>query len=330
MFNLSDIYTDFQLAIASLKKTPKINTISDVHKGPINQKIYSWMALNELIQYLKQQKPDPFDDEADRLELFSIRFVVDRNMRVWFSREGTCSSGVPAHSDMVGDEQVYAAGNLVFSKDYTTIVEITNKSGHYEPQFGTLVFFLSILFALEENPNFPVRIAEEIKLVKYKKQTDFNPVPVSELSVLKADLYHLIPADFKVITTGEYPFIKLRRCDGVQVIEPNQFEVSAEDANENDTSSTGSMHSMDSVDSLDLGSRNKNIKRKEDASALLNRGLFCDTPKKIKREGAPVSTPPSASTTSLLSDFIGGVLTPIKNSQREPDTQSSTVRNGFS
>ena len=224
MINLTDIRTSFHASIATFETTRKVPIFSAIPKSVMNQKIYSWMALNHLIQVLKQEIPDSFDEEDDLLERFTIRFVVDKNMRIWFAREGTCSSAVPAHSDMIADEDVYTAGNLVFSKDYTTIIEITNKSGHYEPSFGSLVFFLSLLLGLERNPDFPVRIAEEMKLVTYQKQTDFKPVAISECSLSKADLSLSIPFDPRIETTGEYPFIKVRKRQGVYFLRPDLSE----------------------------------------------------------------------------------------------------------
>ena len=246
MINLTDIRNNFNKSIATFETFSKVRILSVSSKGYINQKIYSWMALNDLIQVLKQQRPDSFDDENDRLEHFTIRFVVDTNMRIWFAREGICDSSIPAHSDMVADENVYTAGNLVFSKDYTTIIEITNKSGHYLPPFGSLVIFISLLLRLENNPGFPARIAEQIKLVNYQKQTCFAPVAISEGTVSKSDLSSSIPFDDRIETTGEYPFIKQLKPEGVCFLGLDSSEDSLRFTSEKDISFRNSTSLIDS------------------------------------------------------------------------------------
>lgn len=253
MINITDIRTSFYASIVTFETTCKVPIFSASSISHFNQKIYSWMALNDLIQVLKQEIPDSFDEENDLLERFTIRFVVDKNMRIWFAREGECTSSIPAHSDMIADENVYTAGNFVFSKDYTTIIEITNKSGHYLPPFGSLVFFVSLLLGLENNPDFPVRIAEEIQLVSYQKQTDFNPVAISRCTLSRKQLFPCIPIDNRIKTTGDYPFIKLRKRDGVYFMGADSSITCSASNDENDISLTDSTGSINSGSMYGLG-----------------------------------------------------------------------------
>lgn len=257
MINLPDIRTNFDKSIATFETFSKVPILSASSKGCINQKIYSWMALKDLIQVLNRVSPDSYDKAADRLERFTIRFVVDANMRIWFAREGTCSASIPAHSDMVADENVYTAGNLVFSETHEDIIEITNKSGHYLPPFGSLVIFLSLFLDLEKNPDFRVKIADNIKLVNYQKQTDFAPVAISEATVSKSELVLSIPFDDRIKPTGEYLFIKLRKSEEVCFLGLDSYEDSLMYTTEKDTSFTNLTSSVDSVfiDSLGFSER---------------------------------------------------------------------------
>lgn len=198
--------------IAPIKIAPNIAKHSS-----FKQYIYSWMALEELIKVMKRQPRDDFDLENDRLERFSVRFVVDTNYNSWFALEGELSTVTPVHSQMVNEAHVVTAGNIVFSEDYKTIIEITNKSGHYLPEFKTLVFFIQMLFALETDPRFSIKIAPEIKLVSYARQSSFIPDPISHIILEKEELRSLLPEDIAP-PLRPYPFAKLRRTEAEQLV----------------------------------------------------------------------------------------------------------------
>jgi hypothetical protein len=248
MINLSDVRTDFQTALARFERINPVKINAPTQKNYIKQYIYSWMALHDLIELLKKQSKDTYDPDADRLERFSVRFVVDRNFHCWFAREGDGTGCIPAHSDMVDNQSVFTAGNLVFSEDYTTIIEITNKSGHYEPRFGTLVFFLALLFSLESNPNFSLKIAPDITLVNYEKVTSFQPEAIAMCCLQKTALQEMIPADVRLQPSDQaYDFIRVRTEDRVTVVEPKPELIS--DGTVSDTDSMGSTDSIGSTDS---------------------------------------------------------------------------------
>ncbi len=218
MINSSEMSVDFHAAalergqISPIKIDPSISKIYS-----FKQYIYSWMALDELIKELKKQPRDTFDPENDRLERLSIRFVVDKMGNPWFALEGEESGSTPVHSQMVNEDVVLTAGNLVFSEDYETIIEITNKSGHYLPEFKTMVFFTQILFALEADPRFYLRIAPEIKVVRYARQSSFIPDPISHITLPKEALRNALPVDLTPLIQ-HYPFAKIRTAAGVQSV----------------------------------------------------------------------------------------------------------------
>ena len=237
MHNLTDIRVDFQNTLNQFQTIPPVKILAPKKVQNVKQYIYSWMALPDLIEILKQQIPDTFDEEADRLERFTVRFVVDQHRKPWFALEGELSVSRPAHSDMVNNEPVYSSGNMVFSKDYSTIEEITNKSGHYEPAFGTLVFFLNLLLDLEKHSKFPFRIADQLKLVQYQKKEDcFNPHPVIELLLSKTELENLIQADPRLTANNDYPRIKLRTPNRMICMESRSYPSSSEQISDTDTS----------------------------------------------------------------------------------------------
>lgn len=216
MINSSEMSIGFHDAsrqrapISPIRIAPSVSEPSS-----FKQYIYSWMALDELIKVLKKQPRDTFDPENDRLERFSIRFVIDKIGNPWFALEGEVSAVTPAHSQMVDQDVVLTAGNIVLSEDYTTIIEITNKSGHYLPEFKTLVFFIKMLFAVEADPRFSLKIAPEMKIVRYEKQSSFIPAPISDITLSKEALYSLLPIDF-MPQIQAYPFAKLRKAEGIQ------------------------------------------------------------------------------------------------------------------
>ena len=119
-----------------------------------NHKIYSLSELDVLIRELKAMPVSDWDDETERL---SARFVVEANGAICFAREGETSASVPNHVEM--RSRCVAAGTIVFSDDHSTIIKITNSSGHFKPIKDCLVWPLAILFHLK-----PTLLAEHVNL----------------------------------------------------------------------------------------------------------------------------------------------------------------------
>lgn len=123
-------------------------------------------------------------NNSDFVANYAVRFVVDVDGVIHFTREGPRTTSVPAHSDIT--HRVLTAGNLYFSEDYSRIVKITNKSGHFQPAFGTLVFALPLILASD----FP--LADEICLVDETNQEhEQQRFTLDELVSLKPTAYDL-------------------------------------------------------------------------------------------------------------------------------------------
>lgn len=213
MNNFSEMVANFHQAHQSQVLIPPVKIQS---AGPKKffprQYIYSWKALPELIKQLREESKNTFDLEEDRNDRLGLRYVVDRNGHVWFAREGEESSSVPTHSEMVDGDDVYTSGSIFFSENYKTIVEITNKSGHFLPEFQTIVSFLTVLFSLENNPAWAVSIAPQVKLVKYQKQaSQFTPAPIDSMTVSKEELRSALQD--LVAPVLEYPYARFRKID---------------------------------------------------------------------------------------------------------------------
>lgn len=141
-----------------------LNTISTEFEAAFNQKkrirptappdrplqyrytFYPLQCLAELSEQVKTKASknrayNTLDDEF--LPNYAVRFVVAIDYQILFSFEGPRSKSVPAHSDIVSP--VLTAGNIYFSSDYSQIVQITNKSGHFKPSFGSLVFAIPLI-----------------------------------------------------------------------------------------------------------------------------------------------------------------------------------------
>lgn len=259
MLDLSDIRNQFQTAFTTPALISKKRTPAVLGKYSIRQSIYSWMALHELIAILKKITLSPFDSEDDfeseddRLNKYSIRFVIDSEMQIWFAREGTYSGSIPAHSHMVDDESVFAAGNLLLSEDYRSIVGITNKSGHYEPGLGTLVYVIAVLFSLENHPKFPLKFAPNITLTEYRVATAFHPKPTANLEISKANLQHLLPENSEPTLREDSPYKKLRTANTMIIIESDS-SLSSPSSRSSSSDRNSSLGSLDSFADRFFGS----------------------------------------------------------------------------
>ena len=149
----------------------------------ISHKIYNYDALDVLKGELQKIVGDRNDDD-DLLDKYAVRYVVDSDGVMWFAKEGPTSSYTPNHGQMRA--VVYAAGNLYFDEHYHYITEITNKSGHFKPSPGTLVWAIGALLAL----NAP--LAENIKIQVYDEGiTTKRPENLMTMSL--DDLKHIMP-----------------------------------------------------------------------------------------------------------------------------------------
>ena len=115
--------------------------------------IYPLQSLRKLSEQVNidARKYRPYNIEDDEfLYNYAARFVVATDGQILFSREGARSRFIPAHNEIA--PTVLTAGNIIFSSDYSQIVQITNKSGHFEPSFGSLVFAIPLIL----NAGFPL------------------------------------------------------------------------------------------------------------------------------------------------------------------------------
>ncbi len=135
-----------------------------------NYEIYPLLCLHQLRDVVKTKaKAAPHDpSHLDFDANFGLRFIVNLSNEIKLTREGPRTSYVPAHSDI--DSRVYAAGNLYFSADYSRIVKITNKSGHFAPHFSTLVFAIPLIMA----SGFPLADTIELCLTSPDEESTFE------------------------------------------------------------------------------------------------------------------------------------------------------------
>ena len=112
-------------------------------RGESTYKIYPLSALNDLIAILSSK------EEPEVV----VRYLVDKNGHFWFAEEGPASRIIPSHAQMIGSSlkkpTCLTAGNLVFSKDYRSIIAIDHKSGDFKPSFNSTQWALVILVANE-------------------------------------------------------------------------------------------------------------------------------------------------------------------------------------
>ncbi|MDP3704484.1 MAG: hypothetical protein Q8R24_01065 [Legionellaceae bacterium] len=127
--------------------------------------IYKLWELDKLIAELKkipiELPDDDYFEEGNELERLTVRVVVDKSYQVLFAREGALNRITPAHSQMAFS--CFFAGTLRFSNDYTRILEMTNKSGHFRPEFGSIVFLIAAL----EGTQHPLLGVHPIDITEY-------------------------------------------------------------------------------------------------------------------------------------------------------------------
>jgi hypothetical protein len=134
--------------------------------------VYSLDSIDAFIHILKGlKKPGEFYDDVDMREKYCARFVVvtadnNQDFEMLFAREGTLSAKIPAHTEMTNKE-CYAAGNIKFNEDYTQIIGISNKTGHYRCDIGSIIIAISSL--LKSNPDL---IADNIDIEIWQDEGD--------------------------------------------------------------------------------------------------------------------------------------------------------------
>ena len=152
--------------------------------GAYKYSIFPLLCLENLRNEVQKNAYSVTDDEEDLTHNFGARFIVDLDGIIKFSREGARSRNIPAHSDI--EPKAYAAGNIYFSEDYSKIVKITNKSGHFKPHFSTIVHALPLIL----QSGFP--LADEIELQFTRESDDISmKLNQEQLRSLIPDAYDL-------------------------------------------------------------------------------------------------------------------------------------------
>jgi hypothetical protein len=134
-----------------------------------NYTIYPFHCLGDLLTRLRLTCPTNtafFDYDDDYKESHSVRFVVRPTGEIVFSPEGQIGSNRPSHAQL--SEYCLASGVIVFSDDYSEIIEITNKSGHHLPNESSFLWPLAILFQLGAS------FASDIKLTIIKHDDTYS------------------------------------------------------------------------------------------------------------------------------------------------------------
>lgn len=108
--------------------------------------IYTTNSFDKLLDYIslnRKRKNDNFT---------KVRYTLSTNYEILFAEEGTHSDKIPAHFSMTGNPRAsatcYTAGNIIFDSE-RRIVDISNKSGDWEPTFDTLFWQIAALVANE-------------------------------------------------------------------------------------------------------------------------------------------------------------------------------------
>ena len=116
--------------------------------GAYSHQVFSYQSLPSLLAKLKNEASSSWFDEDD----YTVRYLVTDTGEMWFARSGAPSKNTPSHADMT-NSQCIAAGDILWSQDFTKIIRINNKSGHFKGHHSTLVWALGSLFAYGANFN---------------------------------------------------------------------------------------------------------------------------------------------------------------------------------
>lgn len=143
-------------------------------------KIYTISELSTLRDEIKElSTSQKVDDEYK----YKARYYVDAGLVIWFAKEGTPSSTIPAHYQMTGETSGSAraviAGTIEFSTDFSSIVGINNKSGDFQPAFEQLKWAMAVLLANEETLSVP--LADKVRISKSCSDEGYLPLDLREL-----------------------------------------------------------------------------------------------------------------------------------------------------
>jgi hypothetical protein len=169
-----------------------------------NYMVYSFAALPLLIEKMKQLAP------WDERNIYSARFLVEEDGSCWFALEGSPGDGaeyasssslknnreeIPAHSDITPSGTCVSSGIIVFSKEYQ-IEKISNFSGHYRPEAGSLVWIIASLLKLGAN------FASNVELIFFWKKD--NLLRDKKVSFTTEELNSLIPEKCVVMPNTDH------------------------------------------------------------------------------------------------------------------------------
>lgn len=152
--------------------------------------IYPFYCLPDLVARLGRSCPTNVDSSFyadDYKECHSIRFSVRPTGEIVFSPEGYIACNTPSHSQL--SEQSLASGVLVYSDDYSEIIEITNKSSHHLCSDASLLWPLAILVQLGARFASVIKltIIEHGKNYRENAPSDSFDVPITQLCGLIPD-----------------------------------------------------------------------------------------------------------------------------------------------
>jgi len=154
--------------------------------SPLKKKAYAIYPLTQLDTFITALKKlaCSTDSESDDENAHSMRFVVTADKQILFAREGVVSASIPRHEEIRG--KCLAAGKIVFSQDYKSIIKVNHCSGGFCPKFSSLVWPLAILAQMRAPLADTVEV-EEWGVVKSK----FQAVRSQKMTI--GDIQKLVP-----------------------------------------------------------------------------------------------------------------------------------------
>lgn len=153
------------------------------HDRSYRHNIYHVNQLNSLIETLKELS---CFDENDRLNKYSIRYLVTPDEKLLLAREGKPGRDIPGHKEICN--RSLAAGNIFFSDDFSEITKINHQSGDFCPDVGSMVWAIAIL--LKTNVSLAKKLIIETSYID--EQGGFK-VDDNILTFSRVELVNLIP-----------------------------------------------------------------------------------------------------------------------------------------
>lgn len=127
---------------SQLRRSYKGRAVESVMQNP--NILFTSAKLAVLLQRAMWDDGDDycgFETDAPSIPTKTIRYVVCGE-KLFFAREGSCSSLIPAHGEMA--TTCHAAGNMVFD-EFGVLIKINNKSGDFRPSPQTLPYALAAI-----------------------------------------------------------------------------------------------------------------------------------------------------------------------------------------